>query len=70
MLQDEQAQKRSQRPTLRNRKGWKGFVWGYHDWVKATTDEGRWDLVSWGKSGEKSGAKSVEKIGNKTVYKY
>lgn len=70
MLKDEQAQKSSQRPTLRRRKGWKGFVWGYPDWVRATTDEGRWDNIDWGKDGKKSGAKAVEKDGNKTTYRY
>jgi len=68
--QELKAQKNSQRPHLRNRKGWKGFVWGYKDWIKATEDEGRWDLVSWGENGKKSGAKSVEKVGNKTVYRW
>lgn len=70
MLKDAQAQKSSQKATLRRRKGWKGFVWGYADWLRATEDEGRWDIVDWGKDGEESGAKSVEKVGNKTVYKY
>ena len=62
-------QKNNQRPMLRGRKGWKGFVWGYPKWVKAC-EEGRWDAVEWGKDGDKSGAKSIEKVGNKTIYKY
>ena len=70
MLQDRQAQKNSQRPKLRNRKGWKGFVWGYKDWVRATTDEGRWDAIEWGEDGEKSGSKSVSRSGNKIIYTY
>lgn len=70
MLEDAQAQKNSQRATLRRRKGWKGFVWGYKDWVKAVDTEGRWDLVDWGEDGEKSGARSIERTGNKLVYKY
>ena len=70
MLHDERAQKSSQRPILRNRKGWKGFVWGYKDWIRATEDEGRWDAVSWGEDGKKSGAKSIRKEDNKIVYVY
>lgn len=70
MSQEQEASKRSQRPVLRNRKGWKGFVWGYKDWVKATTDEGRWDLVNWGENGKRSGAKSVRREGTKTIYQY
>jgi hypothetical protein len=62
-------QKRATRPLLRNRKGWKGFVWGYKDWLKATIDEGRWDMIRWGKP-EESGAKEIVKEGNKTVYKF
>ena len=69
-MQDALQQKNSQRASLRNRKGWKGFVWGYHDWIKATEDEGRWDNIEWGKDGRQSGAKSVKTVGHKTVYVY
>jgi hypothetical protein len=61
---------KDQRLSLYKRKGWKGFVWGYKDWVKACEEEGRWDAVAWGKDGEKSGAKEIEKEGNLTVYRY
>ena len=71
---DRDAKKLSQRgPGLRRRKGWKGFVWGYKDWIKAAEEEGRWDAVSWGKNGDKSGAKSMErddKHPNKIIYRY
>jgi hypothetical protein len=67
---DGRAGKRNQKPLLRGRKGWKGFVHGYGDWLKATEDEGRWDAVDWGKDGEKSGAKEIVKEGNKIIYKY
>ena len=69
-LQNEKQQKNSQRPILRNRKGWKGFVWGYKDWLKATEDEGRWDAIEWGKGGKVSGAKKIEKVGEKRIYTY
>jgi len=69
-MQDEKQQKQSQRPILRNRKGWKGFVWGYKDWIHATEDEGRWDTVKWGQDGKLSGAKKVERVGTKLIYKY
>jgi hypothetical protein len=44
---------------------------GYKDWLKAVIDDGRWDLIKWGKP-EDSGAKSVEKDPdrNKTIYKF
>jgi hypothetical protein len=45
-------------------------VWGYNDWIKATEEEGRWDLIDWGSKGKKSGAKSVETKGVKTIYIY
>ena len=68
--EDFRAEKRNQRPLLRRRKGWKGFVHGYNQWLKATEDEGRWDAVNWGKDGEKSGAKEIIREGNKITYKY
>lgn len=68
---DNRAQKNSQRLKLYKRKGWKGFVHGYKDWIKATEDEGRWDEVNWGENGDKSGAKAIESDGlGKTVYHY
>ena len=70
---DRDAKKLSQRgPGLRRRKGWKGFVWGYKDWIKAAEEEGRWDAVNWGKDGSKAGAKEIEHdaFHNRTIYKY
>lgn len=64
---DAKAEKHAQRGGLRRRKGWKGFVWGYKDWVRAAEEEGRWDAINW--SGD-SGAKEIIKDGNKTIYKY
>ena len=59
-------------PGLRRRKGWKGFVWGYKDWIKAAEGEVRWDAISWGKDGDKSGASAIAKddFHNKTIYHY
>ena len=45
-------------------------MWGYKDWVRATSEEGRWDNIEWGEDGKLSGAQAVEKCGNKLVYKY
>lgn len=58
----------SKRATLRRRKGWKGFVWGYKDFI-AVADK-IWHKINWGENGELSGAKSIETKGNKTIYKY
>lgn len=69
-MAEARPQKNSQRATLRKRKGWYGFVHGYKDWLKAVEEGGRWDLVDWGKDGIKSGAKKVEKHGNKIIYYY
>ena len=60
---------KDQRLSLYKRKGWKGFVWGYKDWVKAC-DAGVWDNVKWNDDPEKSGAKKVETNGIVTVYKF
>jgi hypothetical protein len=60
---------KDQRLSLYKRKGWKGFVWGYKDWVKAC-EAGAWDNVAWGKDGEYSGAKEIETEGAVTVYRY
>ena len=57
------------RLALSRRKGWKGFVWGYNQWVSAC-EAGRWDAVNWGKKGNKSGAKSIETVGTRTTYRY
>lgn len=57
------------RLSLSRRKGWKGFVWGYKDWVKAC-EEGRWDEVDWNEDPKKSGAKEVETNGMTTVYRF
>ena len=56
------------KPKLRNRKGWKGFVWGYNDFIKVA--DKIWHKINWGKDGEFSGAKSIEKNDNKTLYRY
>jgi hypothetical protein len=53
---------------MRNRKGWKGFVWGYKDFMKVA--DKIWHTINWGENGEFSGAKSIVKQGNKTIYKY
>jgi hypothetical protein len=58
------------RLSLYKRKGWKGFVHGYQDWIRATEDEGRWDAVEWGEDGDKSGAKEIEREGALTIYRY
>jgi len=35
------------RPTLRNRKGWKGFVWNYPDWQRKVVEGKLWDQMDW-----------------------
>ena len=61
---------KDQRLSLYKRKGWKGFVWGYKDWIKATEEDGRWDAVEWNEDPEKAGAKEVETNGIVTVYRF
>lgn len=53
-------------PGLRKRKGWIGFVHGYNDFL----EKADWEAIDWGKDGDKSGAKSIERDGNKIVYRY
>lgn len=50
------------RPTLRNRKGWKGFVWTYPDWVKKVIDSGLWDEIDW-TNGAKPKEETRDKMG-------
>jgi hypothetical protein len=57
---------KDKRPTLRKRKGWIGFVWGYNDWLKSDGYEN----TEWNKNPKDSGAKKVIKQGNKTIYKF
>ncbi len=68
-MADSQAQKRSQRASLRRQKGWFGFVHGYKERVKVFDKV--WDKINWNKDPEKSGAKSVESDGKgKTIYTF
>jgi hypothetical protein len=64
--EDGRAEKRNQKPLLRRRKGWPGFVHGYNDWLASDGYEN----VKWNKDPKKSGAKTVTKDGNKTIYKF
>jgi hypothetical protein len=54
------------RPVLTDRKGWKGFVWGYRDFL----EKNHWDDVEWNRNPEDSGAKEIHRRGNKIVYKF
>lgn len=65
---DNRAITNAKRNPMYRRKGWKGFVWGYKDWIKATEEEGRWDAINW--NTKKCGAKEIIKDGNRTIYKY
>lgn len=40
------------RPLMRNRKGWKGYVWTYKDWQEKVVLGGLWDQMDW-TNGEK-----------------
>lgn len=63
-------QKRSQRALLRRQKGWKGFVHGYPK--RRRIFDKIWHTIRWGKDGEDSGAKEIERdpARGKTIYKY
>lgn len=63
---DARAEKRSQKPLLRRRKGWPGFVHGYKDWLASDG----YEQVNWNKDPKDSGAKEVEKTDFKTIYKF
>lgn len=54
------------KPLMRNRKGWKGFVWGYDTWLASDGYEN----TKWNEDPKDSGAKVVIKEGNKTIYKF
>lgn len=46
------------KPLMRNRKGWKGFVWLYPDWQRKVVLGGLWDAIKW--EGGTKAPKSVE----------
>ena len=62
-MEEQEVQKNSQRATLRNRKGWIGFVHGYKKFID-TVD---WDSIEWGNGAK---PKSIKKDGVKTVIKF
>jgi hypothetical protein len=66
--EDFRHEQREKRPLMRRQKGWKGFVWGYAERYKVF--DKIWHQIKWGKDGKLSGAESIEKDGNKTVYTY
>jgi hypothetical protein len=35
------------KPTMRSRKGWKGYVWTYPDWQEKVVLGGLWDQMDW-----------------------
>lgn len=55
---------------LRKQKGWKGFVHGYP--VRRRIFDKIWPKIKWGKDGEESGAKEIERDEGtgKTIYRY
>lgn len=67
-LHEAQAQKNSQRGSLRKQKGWYGFVHGYKERIKVFDEV--WDDIDWEKDPKKSGAKSVKSDGSKTIYTF
>jgi hypothetical protein len=66
--EDFRHEQRQKRPLMRRQKGWKGFVWGYVERYKVFDKV--WHKIKWGKDGNESGAKSIERDGNRTVYRY
>ena len=50
------------KPLMRNRKGWKGYVWTYKDWQEKVVLGGLWDQMDWN-NGEKPKEETRDKMG-------
>jgi hypothetical protein len=42
------------KPTMRNRKGWKGYVWNYPDWQRKVVEGSLWDDIRLYRNGKGS----------------
>ena len=68
-MEDQRAQKNSQRGTLRKQKGWPGFVHGYPE--RRRVFDKVWHKIDWNDDPMESGAKSVEDDGKgKKIYHF
>lgn len=50
------------KPTMRRRKGWKGFVWGYPEWQRKVVDTGLWEEIDW-TTGKRPKSETKDKMG-------